>query len=135
MSRTGASMQMSEDNPPRKLKTPPPAIDRSKWTGRVPLAKPIDPKDVVEAARAIKADADLWSIFENLRRDDWISEENSGRLARFYRAYFESQGRPDVTLRGQEMMVLRALVEGGLASLDDEEAVVCFIKNKRPSGI
>lgn len=127
---------MADEKSRSSLQASMPESDKSKWTAKVPLAKPIDPLDVIDAARAIRADPNLWAIFETLSVGDWISEEDSGRLSKFYRQHFARAGREeDVFLNGQEKVLLRALSEGLLTSLDNEKELIEFLKAKRPNGI
>lgn len=126
---------MTDDKKKWSLSTPPPILDKSKWA-KVPLAKPIDPRDVIEAARAIRANPELWAIFERLKPDDWIADDDALRISKFYKEHFAALGRgSDVYLRGQELALLRDLAEGRLASLEADDELIRYWKQKRPSGI
>lgn len=126
---------MSADKEKWSLSTPPPVLDKSKWA-KVPLAEPIDPRDVIEAARAIRGNPELWAIFERLKPDDWISEEDGARLSKFYREHFAQLGRDsDVFLNGQEKGLLRDLAEGRLTSFDDDDELIARLKVNSPRGI
>ena len=103
-------------------------MDKSKWA-HVELAKPIDPHLVIEAARAIRANPEIWAIFTTVKPDEWISRDDSTRIGMFVQAYFESTGRSNViSVNGMDKHLLRRFLSGDPSSLDDDDKLLAWLK-------
>jgi hypothetical protein len=120
---------MAADYPKWSLQTPPPALDKSKWAN-VEKALPIDPRDSIELARAIRAAPELWAIFEALNPDDCIPEKSSERLSLFCKQYFDRSDRAvDYACIGPAKYLLRLLHEGRVASLENVTELIALLTN------
>lgn len=90
-------------------------------------APPIDPKIVIEVARAIRAEPKLWQIIQNLKPTDWLSKKNAAALRSFVQSYLEEHYANNAYVGGHPVGLLRRLSEGAISSLDDTDELIAIL--------
>lgn len=122
---------MTEEKPkaPKSLASPP-VLDKSKWV-HIEKPEPVDPHLVIEVARAIRANPEIWAIFTSVSPEQWLSDEDGARIDQFTRHYFENSGRAHVPhVFGLEKSLLRSHLAGNPENMEDTDELLIWLKSR-----